>query len=53
MFGEIVVEIKAVAQLTPVDWSQIINYLKASRLRVGLLFNFGNPISLEKKRIVV
>jgi GxxExxY protein len=40
-FHQIIVEIKAVASLSPVDWSQIMNYLKASGLRVGLLFNFG------------
>lgn len=52
-FGQIIVEIKAISQLTPVDWSQIINYLKATQLRVGLLFNFGSSGRLEKKRIVI
>ncbi|MFT3746244.1 MAG: GxxExxY protein [Pyrinomonadaceae bacterium] len=52
-FGEIIVEIKSLVQLTPPDWSQIINYLKVSRLKVGLLFNFGNSVKLEQKRLVV
>ncbi len=52
-FGQIIVEIKAIANLSPVDWSQIMNYLKASNLRVGLLFNFGSHGKLEMKRVVV
>lgn len=52
-FGQIIVEIKAIASLSPVDWSQIMNYLKASKLRVGLLFNFGSHGRMEMKRIVV
>lgn len=52
-FEQIIVEIKAITAMTPVDWSQIMNYLKASKLRVGLLFNFGSLGSLEKKRIVI
>lgn len=52
-FGEIIVEIKAITSLSPVDWAQIVNYLKASKLRVGLLFNFGGQPRMEFKRIVV
>jgi GxxExxY protein len=52
-FGQIIVEIKAITSLSPVDWSQIMNYLKVSKLRVGLLFNFGSHSRMEMKRIVV
>jgi len=52
-FGEIIVEIKAITSLSPSDWSQIMNYLKASKLRVGLLFNFGSQGKMEMKRIVI
>lgn len=52
-FDQIVVEIKAISSLSPVDWSQIMNYLKASKLRVGLLFNFGSHSRMEMKRVVV
>lgn len=52
-FGEIIVELKAERALTTIDWSQVINYLKAGQLRVGLLFNFGHPRFLEKKRLIV
>ncbi len=46
------VELKAVSQLAPVHQSQVISYLKASGLRVGLLLNFGEQ-SLTHKRIVL
>lgn len=52
-FDQIIVEIKAITTLSPVDWSQIMNYLKASQLRVGLLFNFGSQGRMEMKRIVI
>jgi len=52
-FGQIIVELKAQTALTTIDWSQVINYLKASNLRIGLLFNFGSARYLEKKRLIV
>ena len=52
-FDQIIVEIKALNQLSPVDWSQILNYLKVSKLRVGLLFNFGSNGRLEWKKLVI
>ena len=39
--GEIIVELKAVEYLTPVHEAQILSYLKASGLRLGLLINFN------------
>jgi len=50
-FDEVIVEIKALEQLSGSEESQIINYLKASKLKVGLLINFGSK-SLEYKRFV-
>ncbi len=47
----IVVEIKAISELSGVEEAQIINYLKATGLEIGLLFNFGSK-SLEHKRFV-
>lgn len=52
-YEQIIVEIKAISALSPVDWSQIMNYLKASKSRVRLLFNFGSVGRLETKRIVI
>ena len=52
-FEKIIVEIKAETMLTGVDWSQLMNYMKASGFRVGLLFNFGSDRALEKKRVII
>jgi GxxExxY protein len=40
--GKVLVELKAVIQLEDVHWAQVLNYLKAYRLEVGLLINFGS-----------
>ena len=46
------VELKAVVQLDDVHWAQALNYLKAYKLEVGLLINFGSK-SLTFKRLVL
>lgn len=46
----VIVEIKAVKALAPEHQAQVINYLKATGIDVGLLINFGNP-KLEYKRL--
>ncbi len=50
-YGEVIVEFKAQAQLTGADEAQVLNYLKATGYRRGLLINFGAP-SLQYKRLV-
>ncbi len=50
-FDAVVVELKALPRLTGVEESQLINYLKGTGLKVGLLVNFGAS-SLEYKRLV-
>ncbi|MGB7200958.1 MAG: GxxExxY protein [Pyrinomonadaceae bacterium] len=52
-FGQIIVEIKAIDRLTNIEIAQLINYLKATKLRLGLLINFGSSGRLEWKRFVV
>ena len=52
-FNSIVVELKALQRLTGHEESQLINYLKATGVRVGLLINFGSSGKLEWKRLVL
>ncbi len=51
-YEQIIVELKALDQLSKREESQILNYLKATGLRVGLLINFGSEGKLERKRLV-
>ena len=52
-YNKIIVEIKAVNALSPIDWAQVINYLKVCRMRVGLLFNFGSHGRPEWKKLII
>jgi GxxExxY protein len=47
----VLVELKAVSELTSIHHAQIINYLTAYKLQVGLLINFGEK-SLNYKRFI-
>jgi len=47
----VIVEIKAAGQLRPEHEAQVLNYLKATGIRVGLLVNFGKP-KMEIKRFI-
>jgi GxxExxY protein len=47
---KIIVELKAIKSLLPEHQAQLINYLKATGMTVGLLVNFGNA-KLEYKRL--
>ena len=50
--GKVVVECKAVSNLDAIHDAQLMNYLKASGIRVGLLINFARP-KLQFRRLVV
>ena len=50
-YDAVVVEIKALSALSGLEEAQLINYLKATELKIGLLINFGAK-SLEHKRFV-
>jgi GxxExxY protein len=49
--NKVLIELKAVSELNEAHLAQALNYLKAYRLEVGLLINFGSK-SLEFKRVV-
>ena len=51
-YEQIIIEMKALNQLTGKEDAQILNYLKATGLKIGLLFNFGSHGRLERKRLV-
>ncbi|MEZ5032700.1 MAG: GxxExxY protein [Saprospiraceae bacterium] len=48
----VLVELKAIIHLEDVHMAQVLNYLKAYKLRVGLLINFGSK-SLQFKRLIL
>jgi GxxExxY protein len=52
-FDKIIVELKTEVRLSSVDEAQIINYLKITKKRVGLLMNFGALPKLEWNRYVI
>jgi GxxExxY protein len=52
LFEKIIVEIKALDDLTNDHVSQVLNYLKATDYRLGILINFGSR-SLQTKRVVL
>jgi len=49
---KVIVEVKAVEKLNNVHRAQLLNYLRISGMRVGLLLNFANP-KLEYERIII
>jgi GxxExxY protein len=49
-YEKIIMELKAIDRLTGKDMAQLLNYFKATGLRLGLLINFGNSEKLEWER---
>jgi GxxExxY protein len=52
-FGKIIVELKAVKVIAPKHEAQLMNYLKATGLKLGLLVNFGSHPKVEIERRVL
>ena len=52
-YGEILVELKSVKSLRPEHDAQVLNYLKATGLHLGLLVNFGTHPKATIKRIIL
>jgi len=50
-YEKIILELKAVKELTGEHRAQVQNYLKATRFQLGLLVNFGHYPKLEVERI--
>jgi GxxExxY protein len=51
-YDQIIIEIKVAKNLCDEHYSQVLNYLNATKLKLGLLINFGSP-SLQYKRVIL
>lgn len=51
-YGKIIVELKAVSELTDAHRSQVYNYLHATGFQLGIILNFGFANGIERERIV-
>ena len=52
-FGQIILELKVLPKLTNIEVAQLINYLKITKMKLGILANFGALPRLEWKRYVL
>ena len=50
-YDKIILELKAVNNLAPEHSAQLFNYLRATKMKLGLLVNFGHYPGVEMKRI--
>ncbi|MDD2586992.1 MAG: GxxExxY protein [Syntrophomonadaceae bacterium] len=46
---KVIVELKAISELTKAHETQLVNYLKATGITVGLLINFGDEIKIKRR----
>jgi len=52
-YNKIIIELKAVKEIAPEHKAQVINYLKATGMKLGLLVNFGHYPKVEIQRFVL
>ena len=52
VFGKVIVDLKSIKRITEVERGQMLNYLRVTDLKVGLIINFSNP-KLEWERLVL
>ena len=46
---KVILELKSVKELHPAHSAQLVNYLKATGIEVGLLINFGESVEIKRK----
>jgi len=46
---KVILELKAVKDLAKIHEVQLVNYLKATGIEVGLLINFGHSVEIKRK----
>lgn len=46
---KVIIELKAVRNIAPIHEVQLVNYLKATGIEVGLVINFGNSVEIKRK----
>ena len=46
---KVIIELKAISQLTKSHEVQLVNYLKATNIEIGLLVNFGEKLNFKRK----
>ncbi len=49
---KVIIELKAIKQISDIERAQLLNYLKVTKLKVGLLINFGTKL-IQYERIVL
>lgn len=52
-YDQIILELKAVKEVAPEHKAQVINYLKATNLKIGLLINFGSHPKAQIERFAL
>lgn len=52
-YGRIIVELKAARAIAPEHRAQIVNYLRATDMKLGLLINFGSTPRVQIERFVL
>jgi GxxExxY protein len=47
--GKVILEIKAVKELSEIHEVQLVHYLKATGIEIGLLINFGRSVTVKRR----